>query len=150
MEKGYNVTVDELKYYCNPNIFDFESTAELEPFEDGIIGQKRAVDAIDMGMRIDQDGYNIYISGVAGSGRSTYAKTIANKKAEKKDVPHDVCYVFNFDNHEKTRAMKLPPGTGILTISLIKYQGLRTISRIIFPIVISSRSLEKGSTVARS
>ncbi len=113
MEKGYNVTVDELKYYCNPNIFDFESTAELEPFEDGIIGQKRAVDAIETGMRIDHEGYNIYISGVSGTGRSTYAKTIAEKKAAKKEVPEDVVYVFNFDNPEKPKAMKLPPGTGL-------------------------------------
>lgn len=113
MADKYKISEDKLKYCCDKDIFSFESTAELDPFEDGIIGQKRAVDAIDMGMRIDQDGYNIYISGVAGSGRSTYAKTIANKKAEKKDVPHDVCYVFNFDNPEKPRAMKLPPGTGI-------------------------------------
>src|SRR6056297_2627188 len=113
MEKGYNIPVDELKCACNPDIFSFESTAELEPFEDGIIGQQRAVDAIETGMRIEHEGYNIYISGVSGSGRSTYAKTIADKKAAKKEVPEDVVYVFNFGNPEKPKAMKLPPGTGL-------------------------------------
>ncbi|MGM0446245.1 MAG: Lon protease family protein [Bacillota bacterium] len=113
MTDKYKISEDKLKYCCEPEIFSFQSTAELDPFEDGIIGQKRAVDAIDMGMRIDQDGYNIYISGVTGSGRSTYAKTIANKKADKKEVPQDLCYMFNFDNPEKPKAMKLPPGTGI-------------------------------------
>lgn len=113
MADKYKISEDKLKYCCEPDVFSFQSTAEIEPFENGIIGQQRAVDAIDMGMRINQDGYNIYISGVTGSGRSTYAKTIANKKADKKEVPHDLCYVFNFDNAEKPRALKLPPGTGL-------------------------------------
>ena len=113
MDKNYKVPVDKLTCACDPDVFSFESTAELEPFEDGIIGQQRAVDAIETGMRIEHEGYNIYISGVTGSGRSTYAKTIAEKKANKKEVPQDLIYVFNFDNPEKPQAMKLPPGTGI-------------------------------------
>src|SRR6056297_2450541 len=113
MEKKYNVVQDKLKCLCDPEIFSFESTAELKPFKDGIIGQKRAVNAIDTGMRIDQEGYNIYISGVTGSGRSTYAKTIAERKSSEKKVPNDLCYVFNFDNPEKPKALSLPPGTGI-------------------------------------
>src|SRR6056297_3894082 len=113
MEKKYNVVQDKLKCLCDPEIFSFESTAELKPFKDGIIGQKRAVNAIDTGMRIDQEGYNIYISGVTGSGRSTYAKTIAERKSSEKKVPNDLCYVFNFDNPEKPEALSLPPGTGI-------------------------------------
>ncbi|MBS3811961.1 MAG: AAA family ATPase [Halanaerobiales bacterium] len=113
MEKKYNVVQDKLKCLCDPEIFSFESTAELKPFKDGIIGQKRAVNAIDTGMRIDQEGYNIYISGVTGSGRSTYANTIAERKSSEKKVPNDLCYVFNFDNPEKPKALSLPPGTGI-------------------------------------
>lgn len=113
MGNNYKINNEQLKCYCNPENFDFESTADLEPFQDGIIGQKRAVDAIETGMRINQNGYNIYISGMSGSGRSTYAKTIANKKAEKKEVPDDLCYVFNFDNPEKPQALNIPPGTGI-------------------------------------
>ena len=113
MDKNYNISADELRCYCKSETFTFESTADLEPFEEGVIGQKRAVDAIETGMRIEQEGYNIYISGVPGSGKSTYAKTIAEKKADQKEVPHDLCYVFNFSNPEKPKAMKLPPGTGI-------------------------------------
>lgn len=114
MKKRYDIPSDKLKCYCESDIFSFESTAELEPFKNGIIGQRRAVDAIETGMRIEQEGYNIYISGVTGSGRSTYAKTIAEKKAKKKEIPEDLVYVFNFENPEKPKAMKLPPGTGML------------------------------------
>ncbi|MFO7814176.1 MAG: AAA family ATPase [Halanaerobiales bacterium] len=113
MNKNYNISADELRCYCKSENFNFKSTADLEPFKEGIIGQKRAVNAIDTGMRIEREGYNIYISGVTGSGRSTYAKTIAEKKSDKKEVPYDLCYVFNFSNPEKPKAMKLPPGTGL-------------------------------------
>jgi len=90
------LTVDDLKQECNPELFDFNTTEEIDPFEEGIIGQQRAVDAVELGLRVKQDGYNIFISGITGTGKTTYAKTIANQKAKDMEIPSDLCYVYNF------------------------------------------------------
>ena len=105
-------TID-LKCICDPSIFAFNTTDEIEPFDDGIIGQKRATRAIDLGMKVKQEGYNIYMAGDTGTGRTTYAKQIAREKAEEKEVPRDLCYVYNFQDSEKPRSLILPPGYGI-------------------------------------
>lgn len=102
----------ELKQKCPEDMFDFKTTDEIDSSLEGIIGQERAVDAIDLGLRVKQSGYNIYISGITGTGRTTYAKAIANKKAKEKAVPPDLCYVFNFKNNSEPKALTLPPGIG--------------------------------------
>ncbi|MFW6287750.1 MAG: AAA family ATPase, partial [bacterium] len=106
------VKLEELQQKCDPDIFGFKTTEEIEPFEEGIIGQQRAVDAVDMGLRVKQDGYNIFISGRTGTGKTTYANTIASKRAKDKEVPKDFCYVYNFKEPSTPNALILPTGTG--------------------------------------
>lgn len=103
----------ELKCTCDPSIFDFETTADLDVSEIGIIGQKRAVKAMNFGLKIKHKGYNIFMAGIPGTGKTTYAKTIIKREARRYDVPDDWCYIYNFDNPEKPRALNLPAGTGI-------------------------------------
>ena len=104
---------EKLSSNCSSDIFDFETTEEIKPFDEGIIGQERAVKAVDLAMRVEQQGYNIFMSGMTGTGRTTYAKSVAEKEAKKCDPPKDLCYVFNFRTPEKPRALILPAGTGM-------------------------------------
>ena len=101
----------ELKNGCSADDFSFCSTAELEPME-GIIGQDRAVKAFDFGLHVKIKGYNIYMSGPSGTGKTTYAKASTERLAATEDVPLDWCYVYNFQNPRSPLALSFPAGEG--------------------------------------
>ena len=101
----------QLKKICNPDDFDFKTTAELETWE-GIIGQERAVKAFDLGLAVKMKGYNIYMSGSSGTGKTTYAKTSIEKLAATEPVPDDWCYVYNFDKPKEPIALRFRAGVG--------------------------------------
>lgn len=96
---------------CDPSIFKFTSTAEIKPLK-GIIGQDRAVRSLDFGLDMENEGYNIYLSGAFGTGKTTLARDMLEKKARRKKVPSDWCYVFNFKQPDSPKALQLPPGLG--------------------------------------
>ncbi len=102
---------NELKNYCSDECTKFNTTADLEPLE-GIIGQDRAAKAIEFGLNIKKKGYNIFISGISGTGRNSYIKLITDKKAEKKEPSKDWIYVYNFKNPDKPIAIDLKSGNG--------------------------------------
>ena len=96
---------NELKYYelnnrCDFEGFNFDSTDELEPIN-GIIGQERARKAMDIGLKIKADGYNIYMCGPSGLGKTTYAKMCAMEAAKNEPKAWDYCYVYNFDEPKR-------------------------------------------------
>lgn len=106
----------ELKYtqlnnICNPKSLGFESTEDLETL-DCIIGQDRAVKAFDFGLNVKNKGYNIYMAGPSGVGKTTYAKQCTQKIAQTERVPYDWCYVYNFDNPRSPLALRFEPGIG--------------------------------------
>ena len=101
----------QLKRICNPNDFDFKTTAELETWE-GIIGQERAVKAFNLGLAVKMKGYNIYMSGSSGTGKTTYARTNIEKLAATEPVPDDWCYVYNFDKPKEPIALRFKAGVG--------------------------------------
>ncbi|MGE5632131.1 MAG: Lon protease family protein [Caulobacteraceae bacterium] len=102
---------EELSNKCNDLDFRFETTADLEPL-DGIIGQGRAAAAMEFGLAIKRSSYNIYVSGLTGTGRSSYTKSIVNRIAVNENVPDDWCYVYNFKNPDKPICINLPAGMG--------------------------------------
>jgi len=102
---------EELNQSCDPSIFKFRSTEEIEPLSD-IIGQERAVRAMEFGLKIDHKGYNIFMTGLTGTGKTSYAKAIVTETARKRPVPDDVIYVYNFAKPEKPVALNLPAGKG--------------------------------------
>ena len=67
------LTPESLRWKCNPDIFKFDSTVELEPIE-GILGQERALKALKIGVDLQSPGYNIYIAGLSGTGKATTVK----------------------------------------------------------------------------
>ncbi len=111
MKKIYELDYTQLKKSCSPNDFTFQSTAELTPLE-GIIGQERAVKALEFGLAVKMKGYNIYMSGPSGTGKTTYALNRAEKLAATEPVPMDWCYVYNFKNPMKPMAISFEAGTG--------------------------------------
>jgi lon-related putative ATP-dependent protease len=105
------VKTKDLSKNCKPSIFKFGSTAEIEPLP-GIIGQERAVRSLGFGLDMNNEGYNIYLAGSYGTGKTTLARKMLDEKAEKKPVPPDWCYVNNFNNMESPRALQIPAGMG--------------------------------------
>lgn len=101
----------ELKNSFNEEKLPFETTAELEAFN-GIVGQERALNAIKSAMQIPQKGFNLYISGSVGIGKTSYALSVVNKLSQKQPVPNDYCYIYNFDNPNEPIAISLPAGEG--------------------------------------
>lgn len=111
MKKINELDYTQLKNSCSPSDFAFESTAELTPLE-GIIGQERAVKAFEFGLAVKMKGYNIYMSGPSGTGKTTYALSSAEKLAATEPIPMDWCYVYNFENPMKPIAISFEAGSG--------------------------------------
>ncbi len=111
MKQRNELHYTQLKNRCIPEDFDFQTTAELEPLE-GIIGQERAVNALDFGLSVKLKGYNIYMAGPSGTGKTTYARRSAEKLAKTEPVPCDWCYVYNFQNPKTPVALSFSAGGG--------------------------------------
>jgi hypothetical protein len=75
-----------------------------------IIGQARAVKALRFGLGIKERGFNIYVSGVPGTGRTTAVERFLEEIADAKPVPDDWCYLYNFREPYRPRALRLPAG----------------------------------------
>ncbi|RJR41133.1 MAG: ATP-binding protein [Desulfobacteraceae bacterium] len=102
----------ELRWRMDPATLPFETTDELKPLKQ-IIGQERGVEAFRFGLGIDQPGYNIFVTGVSGTGRlSTVRRLLHEMTAETGNVPDDLCYVNNFKNPDNPILLKLAAGTG--------------------------------------
>lgn len=105
------LTPEALRRVCSIDHFDFETTAEL-PAQRDIIGQPRGVRAIEFGIDIDSHGYNIYVLGPSGTGRTTAIERFLRERAATRSVPGDWVYVQNFETPHKPRAIDLPAGRG--------------------------------------
>lgn len=111
MKKVKELKFNELKNTFDKEYLEFKTTKDLEPFN-GIIGQERALDAISTALQIPQKGFNLYISGSIGIGKTAYAMSIINKLSKSEPVPNDYCYVYNFDNPNEPIAISLEAGAG--------------------------------------
>jgi len=105
------LTAEQVRQQCPPTVFKCNSTEELKP-KDGIIGQDRALSALQFGLNIVKPGFNIYVSGLAGTGRTTAIKSFVEALAAKKETPSDWCYVHNFRDSYCPRALEVPAGMG--------------------------------------
>ncbi|MGB5985922.1 MAG: Lon-like protease helical domain-containing protein, partial [Desulfobacterales bacterium] len=99
----------DLRPSCDPKIFDFTSTAEIDPLDD-VIGQQRAVQAIDFGLKMNSPGYNIFVTGIEGTGKSTIVQEIITKHAAQLPEPCDWCMVNNFEDEYRPITISVPMG----------------------------------------
>ncbi|HLG93221.1 MAG TPA: ATP-binding protein [candidate division Zixibacteria bacterium] len=102
---------EKLRKTYDPKALGIAHTGELKPLV-GIIGQKRAVSALQFGLGIEGKGFNIYVAGPPGIGKMTAVKTFLEELAATRPVPPDWCYVNNFDEPGKPKAIQLPAGRG--------------------------------------
>ncbi len=105
------LTSNEVYKRCDPSIFNFKTTKDLKPL-DKLIGQKRAVKAIEFGLKIKRNDYNLYLSGLPGTGKTSYIRSYLKEIARSEPTPSDWFYVYNFKEPSKPRAISLPPGKG--------------------------------------
>ena len=111
MKNTNEVSWKKLKYRCNPDIFNFVTTEELERNYDGI-GQERGIASLKFGLNVDVNGYNLYLEGPSGVGKTMYTKNYLNKISKMKKVPLDWCYVYNFENPNEPVAISFAAGQG--------------------------------------
>ena len=111
MKNKNELSFKDLKMTCNPDIFNFETTADLESIQGGI-GQDRGIKALEFGLQVNVKGYNLYLEGPSGVGKTMYTKNYLNQIAAKKKVPSDWCYIYNFDNPNEPIAVELSAGQG--------------------------------------
>jgi len=107
----HRLSPDQLRWTCNPNSLPFKTTAEIKA-DEVIVGQDRAVRALELGLTLQQPGYNVYIAGPVGTGRTTYARKKVQAVAAAKPVPPDWCYVYNFQQPDQPAALSPPAGAG--------------------------------------
>ena len=112
MRRRNELLPKDLKDVCNPNLFKFETTKELVDTSDLIYGQERGIKALQFGTEIDIKGYNMYLEGPSGVGKTMYTKKFLDKKAEKEKVPNDWVYIYNFENPNEPIAISFPAGQG--------------------------------------
>ncbi len=101
----------KLRRESDVKLMGCETTAELKPLEE-IIGQDRAVRALKFGLDIRSRGFNIYVAGSPGTGRTTAVQDFVDDIAKTKPEPPDWCYVNNFRDSYEPNAIMLPSGRG--------------------------------------
>jgi lon-related putative ATP-dependent protease len=99
----------ELRRVVDPATLGFKTTDELKPIA-GLIGQDRALKAIQFGTSIGSHDFNIFVLGPAASGKRTAVKSHLGPKAASAPTPPDWAYVYNFENPNSPKALRLPPG----------------------------------------
>ncbi len=102
---------DSLYRVCDPEQFEFETTAQVEPAAQPL-GQQRALDAIEFGVDIERQGFNLFVIGNSGFGKDDLVQQVLHGRAGLEDARSDWCYVNNFDLPQQPRMLRLPAGLG--------------------------------------
>jgi len=105
------LAASELRWKCPDEWITAESTSEVTP-STGIIGQARAVRALEFGLAIDSLGFNVFVTGLTGTGRMTAIELHLRPLAAAGEVPDDLLYVYNFERPEHPRLLRLGAGRG--------------------------------------
>ncbi len=106
---GESVTLEKLTCRCDPSIFGCEQSSDANPLQ-SILGQAKALKALQFGLDIKEKGFNIYVSGLPGTGKKTAVKRYLEELSKDKPTPPDWCYVNNFQENYKPKAISLPAG----------------------------------------
>lgn len=107
------VPAEKLRWRLDPSGLPFETTEGVEPLKE-IIGQERGVEALRFGIGMNRDGYNVFVTGSAGSGRrSTVERILKEIVSTMTSVPDDLCYVNNFKSPEAPLLLRFPSGQGV-------------------------------------
>ena len=103
------LTPKEIRSLFDTSNLSYKTTAEISPFDE-IIGQNRALKALNFGLEIDEPGFNIYVAGQPGTGKTTTVNVYLEEIAKSKSPPYDWCYIHNFKNPSEPCSIELPQG----------------------------------------
>ena len=109
---GNHIPASALQNPCDPKSLKFDTTDELPDLE-FVIGQPRAIRALELGSEVTGQGYNTFVLGIPGSGRTTLSQEYLERKAKEEPTPDDWCYVNNFENQRHPIALRLPAGLAV-------------------------------------
>ncbi|MDY0221340.1 MAG: ATP-binding protein [Desulfobacterium sp.] len=110
MEQRFKVQVQEIVKEFPSDLLDFKDTSQLKPL-DTIIGQARAIQAIDFGLNMKGFEYNVFVTGLEGTGKATIVRKLVEEHALDHETPEDLCLVNNFDDDYHPVVIKMPPGS---------------------------------------
>lgn len=108
----WKLKASDLDLRFDPADLDFHTTEELGPLQ-GIVGQDRARRALDLGLAIRQTGYNIYVSGLSGTGKKQLVRQLLEERSRRESAADDWVYVHNFDEPDSPLALRLGAGHGV-------------------------------------
>jgi len=111
MRKRLAVAASQLRRTWDPARLGFATTAELPELK-GLVGQEEAVRALESGLSLRSPGYNVYVAGPAGTGKTSYTSSLVRARAAGEPSAQDWVYVHNFDRPDEPLAIALPAGTG--------------------------------------
>ncbi len=103
---------EDLKWSCDPKIFQFDSTSEIKPIE-GIIGQERAMKALKLGVDLRSPGYNVFITGLSGTGKLTTVKKMLEQISPDFATLYDYVYVNNFEDEDRPVLIEMNSGQAV-------------------------------------
>lgn len=103
---------EDLKWNCDPSVFDFETTTDVKPME-GIVGQERALKALRVGVDLKSPGYNIFITGLSGTGKFSTIKMMLESIASDCENLRDYAYVNNFGDEDRPMLLQFTAGQAI-------------------------------------
>ena len=120
MSVRFEVSAEKLAWRCDLSFLPFACTAEMTPLED-FIGQERAIRAIQFGLGVNKPGFNIFVTGLTGTGKTSIIKAFLKKitsrhagPASDSPTPEDWCYVYNFNDADRPLALRIRRGWGKL------------------------------------
>jgi lon-related putative ATP-dependent protease len=146
MSKKYEVKTADLRCICDPRVFKFKNTSQIKPLKE-VIGQKRAVQAIEFGLNMKSFGYNIFVNGLEGTGKSTIVKDLVTKHAKTLPEPDGWCLVNNFKDQFRPKAIAVASGQAV--------QFSKTVNKLIedlkkdLPSALESKSYLKRLSVIK-
>src|SRR5262245_28172728 len=111
-QKKSEVAPERLRWRCTPKMLGIKTTQEAEPAKE-IIGQDRALRALRVGLEMEQHGYNIFVTGGSGTGRTTTIRRLLREFEGRPCKLTDKCYVHNFRDPDAPKLITLPTGQGV-------------------------------------
>ena len=115
----FRLNPEQLRWHCPPEQLQFETTADLPDLMDAV-GQERALRSLEFGLGVQENGFNLYISGETGTGRTSTIRNLLRQRAKDEPTPEDWLYVYNFKDQESPVSISLPAGGGVQFVSEMK------------------------------
>ena len=133
----YRIPWEKTSWSCSLDELNFQCTDELAPL-DHFIGQRRALESIRFGLEVDKPGYNLFVTGLTGTGKASAVKAHVQgiieelRQREQLKPISDWCYVHNFEDPDRPRALRIPRGPG----RPLRRRLEQTLRRVVEPAVV--------------